>query len=99
MESLPHDWYTELLFDPNTFHLGRPGNDFGDLGVRFCDIGVHFGDLGVHLGDLGVHFGDLGAAMVIFGLSWAFYLEYFRIRLAPLLKSSGALGVTLGAPC
>ena len=67
MESLPHDWYTELLFDPNTFHVGRPGNDFGDLGVRFCDIGVHFGDLGVHLGDLGVRFSDLGASIMILG--------------------------------
>ena len=57
MESLPHDWYTELLFDPNTFHVRRPGNDFGNIGVRFCDLGFD-------LGDLGVHFGDLGAAMV-----------------------------------
>ena len=64
MDSLAHDRYMELLFDPNTFHVGRPGNDFGDLGVRFYDIDVGFGDLGVHLGDLGVHFGDLGAAMV-----------------------------------
>ena len=67
MDSLAHDRYMELLFDPNTFHVGGPGNDFGDLGVRFCDIGVHFGDLGVHLGDLGVRFGDLGAAIVILG--------------------------------
>ena len=67
MESLPHDWYRELLFDPNTFHVRRPGNDFGNIGVRFYDIDVSFGDLGVHLGDLGVHFGDLGAAMVILG--------------------------------
>ena len=67
MDSLAHDRYMELLFDPNTFHVGGPGNDFGDLGVRFCDIGVHFVYLGLHLGHLGVHFGDLGAAMVILG--------------------------------
>ena len=67
MDSLAHDRYMELLLDPNAFHVGGPGNDFGDLGVRFCDIGVHFGDLGVHLGDLGVRFGDLGAAIVILG--------------------------------
>ena len=60
MDSLAHDRYIELLFDPNTFHVGGPGNDFGDLGVRFYDLGVD-------LGDLGVHFGDLGAAMVILG--------------------------------
>ena len=68
MDSLAHDRYVryvELLLDPNAFHVGGPGNDFGDLGVRFCDIGVHFGDLGVHLGHLGDHFGDFGAAMVI----------------------------------
>ena len=67
MDSLAHDRCMEVPFDPNTFHVGGPGNDFGDLGVCFCDIGVHFGDLGVYLGDLGGRFGDLGAAVVILG--------------------------------
>ena len=56
MDSLAHDRYMELLFDPNIFHVRGPGNDFGDLGVCFYDIDVGFGDLGVHLGDLGVLF-------------------------------------------
>ena len=60
MESLPHDWYTELLFDPNTFHVRRPGNDFGNIGVRFYDIDVRSGDLGVDLGDLGFILVTLG---------------------------------------